>query len=30
MAWKIEFLPEAEKELSKLDRTVIRRIGYPF
>jgi len=26
MAWKIEFLPEAERELAKLDTTVIRRI----
>ena len=26
MAWKIEFLPEAEKELAKLDRPVVQRI----
>lgn len=26
MAWRIEFLPQAEKELSKLDRSVTRRI----
>ena len=26
MAWKIEFLPEAAKELRKLDRTVAARI----
>ena len=26
MAWQIEFLPQAAKELSKLDRTVAARI----
>jgi mRNA interferase RelE/StbE len=26
MAWKIEFAASAEKELAKLDRTMIRRI----
>ncbi len=26
MAWQIEFAPEAEKELSKLDKPVIQRI----
>ena len=26
MAWRIEFHPQAEKELSKLDREVARRI----
>ncbi len=26
MAWKIEFLPEAEKDLTKIDRPVVQRI----
>jgi len=26
MAWKIEFLPEAEKDLSEIDRPVVQRI----
>jgi mRNA interferase RelE/StbE len=26
MAWQIEFLPQAEKELAKLDKPVIERI----
>lgn len=26
MTWRIEFLPEAEKDLAKLDRAVARRI----
>ena len=26
MAWKIEFLPEAEKDLKAIDPTVVRRI----
>ena len=26
MAWKIEFLPEAEKDLIKIDRPVVQRI----
>ena len=26
MAWQIEFLPQAAKELSKLDRTAVARI----
>lgn len=26
MAWKIEFLPEAEKDLKKIDRPVVQRI----
>ena len=26
MTWKIEFIPEAEKDLKAIDRTVVRRI----
>ncbi len=26
MAWKIKFLPEAEKDLNQIDRPVVRRI----
>ncbi len=26
MTWKIEFLPEAEKDLKTIDRSVVRRI----
>lgn len=26
MAWKIEFLPEAEKDLNKIDRPIVHRI----
>ncbi|MCK4827955.1 type II toxin-antitoxin system RelE/ParE family toxin [bacterium] len=26
MAWKIKFLPEAEKDLKQIDRPVVRRI----
>jgi len=26
MAWKIEFLPEAEKDLKAIDSTIVRRI----
>lgn len=31
MAWKIKFLPEAEKDLKQIDPPVVRRIlGFPY